>query len=182
MSRTTKWFWAIVVAQAAFLLGWAGYHEFVRHHSPVILLKGRPVDPQDLLRGDYMTMAYDISFAGAIEGKASPSSSLTRSDVWVLLEKRGTYHEIAKVSRERPQPGPGQVLVRGWEGYDFGGTNARTRINYGIERFFVPEGRGSPRFTLVEVEVSVSPAQRLYIKRVLLDGKAYPKEQLSLSP
>lgn len=174
MTRSTKWFWAIVVSQAVFLLAWAGYHEFVRQHAPVILLKGRPVDPRDLLRGDYMTMAYDISFVNDVENPQPGSDGVTSSDVWVLLEPRGTYHEIAKASRERLRPGPGQILVRGWSGYDFGGANARNRINYGIERFFVPEGRGSPRFNLVEVEVSVSPAHRLYIKRVLLDGKAYP--------
>ena len=32
----------------------------------------------------------------------------------------------------------------------------------------------TPRFDLMEVEVSVSPAHRLYIKQVLLDGKTFP--------
>jgi len=49
-----------------------------------------------------------------------------------------------------------------------------TDVAYGIEKYFVPEGKGSPRFKAMEVEVSVSPAHRLYIKRVLLDGKAFP--------
>lgn len=168
MSRATKWFWAVVLAQAVFLLAWAGYHEFVRQHAPVILLKGRPVDPQDLLRGDYMTIGYDINSATLSDETAKPMGS---GDVWVLLEQREKYHVIAKASRERLRAGPGQMLVRATGGFNSGAT---TRITYGIERYFVPEGKGSPRFKLMEVEVSVSPAHRLYIKRVLLDGKAYP--------
>ena len=76
-------------------------------------------------------------------------------------------------SRSRRRPA--QVLVRGTRTY---GRNfnegAPPRIDYGIGKYFVPEGQGTPRFKLMEVEVSVSPAHRLYIKRVLLDGKAFP--------
>ncbi len=46
----------------------------------------------------------------------------------------------------------------------------------------MPEGKGTPRFKLMEVEVSVSPAHRLYIKRVLLDGKAFPKRLRPRTP
>jgi len=175
MNRTTPWFWLIVVAQAAFLLGWAGYHEFVRQNAPVILLKGRPVDPRDLLRGDYMTLGYEIN-------SAPISDTVTRSgvnrptggDAWVVLEERDGYHVVAKASSERLSPGAGQVLVCGTFGYNARASGETVRIDYGIERYFVPEGKGSPHFKKVEVEVSVSPAHRLSIKRVLLDGKAYP--------
>lgn len=176
MSRTAKWFWSLVVAQAAFLFVWAGYHEFVRQHAPVILLKGRPVDPQDLLRGDYMILGYDINSPEreTIAGVPETVRNAGGGDAWVLLERRGNYHEVIQVSHNRLNPNPNQVLVRGSFGYDFQGANSRPRIDYGIERYFVPEGKGSPRFTLVEIEASVSPAHRLYIKRVLLDGKSYP--------
>jgi uncharacterized membrane-anchored protein len=177
MNRTAKWFWAIVAAQVVFLLTWAGYHEAVRQHAPVILLKGRPVDPQDLLRGDYMTMSYDIGSA-KIEGFAKQAglSKRTGDDVWVLLEYRDGYHVVAAASFERPEPGFGQLLVRGTLGDSWRPSpkDNTSRVDYGIERYFVPEGKGSPRFKKVEVEVSVSPEHRLYIKRVLLDGKAYP--------
>ncbi|MCX6950917.1 MAG: GDYXXLXY domain-containing protein [Verrucomicrobia bacterium] len=176
MKPTTKWFWAIVAAQAAFLLAWAGYHEVVRQTAPVLLLKGRPVDPQDLLRGDYMTMRYDIGTATVETGPAAKpgSGDSAGSEVWVLLEPRDGYHVVAKASREPLRAGPGQVLVRGALGYDWRSGARDAQIDYGIERYFVPEGKGSPRFQKVEVEVSVSPAHRLSIKRVLLDGKAYP--------
>lgn len=171
MSTTAKGFWLLVLAQAGFLLAWAGYHEWVRQNAPVILLKCRPVDPQDLLRGDYMTLDYDISHPATIGGKADVPH---RGSLWVTLEKQDRYHAVVSVSDKRQAPGPGQVLVRGERaGLWVTGTDGR-RIDYGIDRYFVPEGKGSPRFTLAEVEASVSPAHRLYIRRVLLDGKSYP--------
>ena len=176
MNRSARWFFGIVAAQALFLLVWAGYHEVVRQQAPVIVLKGRPVDPQDLLRGDYMTLRYDIG--DATIGDAKPkagSGAQAGEDVWVLLEQGERYHVVVQASRERLTPKPGQILVRGTVGYNsWGGRVGADQINYGIERYFVPEGKGSPRFKLMEIEVSVSPAHRLYIKRVLLDGHAYP--------
>jgi uncharacterized membrane-anchored protein len=81
---------------------------------------------------------------------------------------------VAQAARERLEPGPGQVLVRGKVVYDWRSSRNSVRVDYGIERYFVPEGRGSPRFKLMEIEVSVSPEHRLYVKRVLLDGSPFP--------
>ncbi|HVS53904.1 MAG TPA: GDYXXLXY domain-containing protein [Opitutaceae bacterium] len=168
MKTTAKWFWAIVAAQAIFLLAWAGYHEGVRRHAPVLRLKGQPVDPQDLLRGDYMTLRYDIGSAPIDGGGGKPLEP--GQDVWVLLEKRGGYHVVVQASRTELQPAAGQVLVRGEAVSDWRGA----RIDYGIERYFVPEGKGAPRFKAMEVEAAVSADHRLYLRRVVLDGKTYP--------
>jgi len=171
-AKQTRLFWAFVVAQAVFLLGWAGYHEYVRQHAQVIVLKGRPVDPQDLLRGDFMILNYDIS---RVTMAGTPADQQPSPDVWVLLEKKDRYHVVVQASTEPLEPKAGQLLARGTRGYDWR-TNqtGTTRVDYGIEKYFVPEGKGTPRFQLMEVEVSVSPAHRLYIKQVLLDGKAFP--------
>ena len=170
-TQAKKWFWILVIAQAVFLVGWAGYHEYVRTYAQVIVLKGRPVDPQDLLRGDFLTMNYDI---GSVP---LPPRTIKAdgSEVWVLLERKDRYYVVAQAAYEKLTPASGQILVRGTSGSNWGPRNEATqRVDYGIEKYFVPEGQGSPRFTLMEVEVSVSPAHRLYIKRVLLDGKAFP--------
>lgn len=174
MNRSHKWFWTLVAGQTLFLLVWAGYHEYVRQHAPVLLLKGRPVDPQDLLRGDYLTMSYAIS---DLPKTADPSGSLkdgvAGTDVWVLLEKHDRYHVVVQASKEKLIPRSGQVLVRG--NLEFWSNDSGFgRVNYGIERYFVPEGMGNPRFKTIEIEVAVSPTHRLYLKQVLLDGKAFP--------
>ncbi len=175
MNRSLRWFWVLVAAQVLFLLAWAGYHEWVRQNAPVILLKGRPVDPQDLLRGDYLTLGYDLNDVplGPPGNNFLPNGVLG-SDVWVLLEPRERYYVAVRASREEVEPASGQILVRGTLTSGWDGGRARERVEYGIEKYFVPEGRGAPKFKLMEVEVSVSPAHRLYIRRVLLDGQTFP--------
>lgn len=172
MSTKARLFLIFALAQVAFLLGWAGYHEYVRQHAQVILLKGRPVDPQDLLRGDFMILNYDIN---TVTVAGTPAGEAPNSDVWLLLAKVDRYHVVVQASTEKLEAKPGQVLVRGTRGYDWRTSQpGTTRVEYGIEKYFVPEGKGTPRFQLLEVEVAVSPAHRLYLKQVLLDGKAFP--------
>lgn len=177
MSRAIRWFFVVVAAQAAFLLGWAGYHEWIRSGADVILVKGRPVDPRDLLRGDYMILGYEISRLpdGVEKANRGEAGFKIGEELWVLLEKRDRYHEIVSAGRQRPTVSKAQTLVRATVTYPgVAGASTGTRVDYGIERFFVPEGKGTPRFQTMEVELSVSSSHRLYIRRVLLDGRPYP--------
>jgi uncharacterized membrane-anchored protein len=160
--RAARWFWSLVAAQAIFLLCWAGWHEAVRRHAPVVRLKTKPVDPRDPLRGDYLRLRYEIADVAPDAVKALPIHGI----VWVVLEKHGEYHEAVAVSAQEPALRPGQIAVRAdrtWSG-----------LIFGIENYFVPEGKGTPRFQTIEVEAAVSPTRRLYLKRVLVDGKSYP--------
>jgi uncharacterized membrane-anchored protein len=164
MSRSTRLFWSVVGLQAVFLLVWAGWHEHVRSAAPVVRLKTVPVDPQDLLRGDYMILRYEIS---SVPPPAPETPGAAAKEVWVLLEPRAGYHVAVGASWAPPVAGPGQFAVKGWRG-------KQGRVDYGIETYFVPEGKGTPRFTRLEVEAAVGPAHRLQIKRVLVDGRPYP--------
>jgi uncharacterized membrane-anchored protein len=159
MKAATRWFLALVAAQAIFLLAWAGWHEHVRSSAPVVLLKTKPVDPRDLLRGDSMILGYEIADVKLPEADGA-------TEYWVVLEKRGGHHAAVRASVDEPTLAPGQIAVRGtrdWRGLEFG-----------IEHYYVPEGKGTPRFKTLEVEAAVSPAGNLYIKRLLLDGAPYP--------
>lgn len=167
-----RWLWAIVAAQVVFLLAWAGYHEAVRHTAPTLRLKGAPVDPRDILRGDYMTLNYEISRYPAPAGwKQGPAE-----EVYVVLKRQGAVHVIDQVLLNEPDADdPRLWVVAQAYGIDFGADERTSlRLDYGIERFFVPEGKGSPRFKTLEAEVSVSPTHRLYLKKVWLDGKRFP--------
>lgn len=166
MSRSLRWFGLIVIAQAVFLLGWAGWHDYVRSSAPVVRLKTVPVDPQDLLRGDYMILRYEISAVTPPAPRPGDDPSTRNAEFWVTLEPRdGTYFARA-ASWNEPVLTPGQFAVKGWPG--------KRGVAYGIENYYVPEGKGTPRFTTIEVDAVVGPAHRLYLKRVLVDGKAYP--------
>ncbi len=173
--RNTKWLWAVVAAQALFLLGWAGWHELVRQTAPTILLNTRPVDPRDVLRGDFMILNYDISRHPAPAGWPAASSAT----VFVLFKVVDRHAVIDEIRRDAPPPGEtrlwAEANVTDEETWLRGPSEARQlRLAYGIEEFFVPEGKGTPRFKTLEVEAAVSPAHRLQIRRVLVDGIPYP--------
>lgn len=165
-----RWLAVVVALQVAVLLGWAGYHEWIRTNAPTILLETRPVDPRDLLRGDYMILAYVI---GTVPLPNDPNQTVTPGrEIWVTLRPAGRFHAVAAAAWTRPETGSDAIVVRG----RVHSTSARgeVRVDYGIEKFFVPEGMGQPQFREMVVEATVSPGQQLGIKRVLLDGRPYP--------
>jgi uncharacterized membrane-anchored protein len=175
MNTITKAFIAVVAAQVLFLLGWAGWHEYILNAGQVVLLETRPVDPRDILRGDYLILNYAISRppgpSGQIGPKTSPADMKTATGrgVWVVLEPRGQYYAAVKLTPDYPTDlQPNQIAVQGM-------MNAGGGVAYGIEEFFVPEGKGHlPTHKSLEVEASVSPDHHLNIKHVLVDGKPYP--------
>lgn len=166
MPKSARLVWFVVAAQVAGLLAWAGYHEIVRRTAPTVLLQTRPVDPRDILRGDYMILNYEISRPG----KAVKTTGSADGDIFVVLKPEGKYHVIEEILAEEPSAAETRPWVRATPR---GGRDAST-LDYGIERYFVPEGRGTPTFKVMEVEASVSAQHRLYIRRVLLDGKRFP--------
>lgn len=163
--KSARWIWVIVGLQIGFLLTWAGYHEWLHQTAPTVRLKTLPVDPRDILRGDYMVLNYDISLA---DGSAN-RRGLTDGDVYVLLKPVGGHYVIDEVVELAPAAGEQRLWVH---------ANAREsagvlRLEYGIEQFFVPEGQGTPEFKTLDVEASISGDHRLYIKRLWLDGKRF---------
>jgi len=167
---SVRWLWVIVAMQACFLVAWAGYHEAVRHSAPTLRLKGAPVDPRDILRGDYMTLNYDISRHPAPAGWEQG-----QTEMYVVLKSQGGFSVIDDILTSEPAADdPRRWVVAQAYGDPFGTGKSWVRLDYGIERFFVPEGRGAPAFKTLEAEVSISATHRLYLKRVLLDGKQFP--------
>jgi uncharacterized membrane-anchored protein len=90
--------------------------------------------------------------------------------VFVVLKRKGAHHVIDEILTEAPSAtDPRQwVCATAW------GAEDNPRLDYGIERFFVPEGRGTPSFNTLEVEASVSATHHLYIRHLWLDGKRFP--------
>lgn len=178
--KPSKWLWAVVAAQALFLLGWAGYHEMVRSTAPVLRLKTRPADPRDLLRGDYMTLNYEISRHPAPAGWTAGQNAT----VYVVFKLTDGYGVIDEILLHEPPPGDPRLCAQAVADHRATWSDpfsspaatkpAELRLTYGIEQFFVPEGKGTPHFQTLEADVSVSPTRRLYLRRVLVDGKNYP--------
>jgi uncharacterized membrane-anchored protein len=165
----------VLALQCAWMLGTVAVQEYQRVRGEIVLLETRPVDPRDMLRGDYVILSYAISrVPQSLLQPASTNSVPLDEKVYVLLEKRGQFHEAVSVSLEQPRIKPGQQLICGTTQYGWipSGSNAVINIRYGLERYYVPEGTGNPRGKLT-VEAVLSKSGRASIKEVFIDGRPY---------
>ncbi|MBE0543596.1 MAG: GDYXXLXY domain-containing protein [Verrucomicrobia bacterium] len=164
----------VLALQSAWLLGTVFVQERALREGAVILLETRPVDPRDLLRGDYVILNYKISTIPTNQF-SPPAGILTYGQtVWVALAPHVEFHEVTRASLERFDPGEGEILVRGRMGWWAGGRDAEreVRVEYGLERYYVREGTGEPSGKLT-VQAVVPASGRASITQVFLDGVPY---------
>jgi uncharacterized membrane-anchored protein len=147
-----------------------------------VTLQTRPVDPRDFLRGDYVVLAYEITNLPAGALKDAPSKGRGTPVFVKLVRKPDGNHEAASVHTEAVPVADGEALIRGRVvGGAVCGADRRRfcetlHVNYGIERYFVPQDEGkeierSRNQGQVSVVAAVTPAGRAAIKRLLLSGK-----------
>jgi uncharacterized membrane-anchored protein len=144
-----------------------------------VMLQTRPVDPRDLLRGDYVALGYDISTVPAGELEGTPA----RDDIVLvkLAPKPDGFYGAVSVHAAPVPLAPGEVLIRGRTAYGVkcGDGHAYCKslqVAYGLERYFVPEGEGrvieeARGKQKVAVVAAVSKSGHAAIKRLLIDGK-----------
>jgi uncharacterized membrane-anchored protein len=116
-----------------------------------VLLLVEPVDPRDLLRGDYVTLGYSFS--------RIPMGTYTEGQpVYVTLvpERDGRHYRAGQFLTQPPASG---VFIRGT-------AQSRLRATYGIESYYVQEGTGH------DYEQAVR-SRRLWAE-VALDGQGNP--------
>lgn len=155
INRAADWFkahtpgilFAAVFLQLAVLLGMIALHLAPLVVGERILLRVHPVDPRDPFRGEYVILSYDFSQVppGGIPGAPPlPSwrnyrANLEYEDrpVYVTLtpEEDGKHYKASGYSLERPTSGR---YIKGR--FDPGWANS---LRFGIEAFYVQEGRGS---------------------------------------
>lgn len=150
MSRYKLVIAALVLALAQIgFLGWmiAGRAVILRDGREV-LLKVEPVDPRDLLRGDYVRLGYDISRIEVEKIANLPKGELTTVEGPVVVRLKrdadGYWRAASAWLGAAATPAPGEEvdllgqISSGWSltpGSTIG-------VDYGIERFYVPEGEG----------------------------------------
>jgi uncharacterized membrane-anchored protein len=174
MKKTGLCLFVVVGLQVLWMLGTAASKEMNLHGDKTVLLETMPVDPRDLLRGDYIILNYKISnvptpwlFAGGT------AANVNGRDIYVTLEKHGQFHEAVAASFAPEKVKAGQIQVRGagddsWRSF----TGGSIRVRYGIEKYFVKEGTGNPRGK-VTVRCVVTNSGELQIKEVFVDGKPF---------
>ncbi len=171
-----KLFVLVLTLQSAWLLGTAAIQEYALAHGKIILLETRPVDPRDLLRGDYLMLNYKISdvagylFSPPIKNDLAPG---TKIFVTLSPDTNGFYR-ITRASTNQITPRANEVLLRGTSANRWWNATNSVHVVYGIENYFVAEGTGNPTGRL-SVQVVVPASGHAKIKQVFVDGKPYIK-------
>jgi uncharacterized membrane-anchored protein len=181
----TKLFSLVIGLQALWVIGTVCVQEAKLSQGTVVRLETRPVDPRDLLRGDYVILNYEIStlradlFTGGLTNQPPEGTP-----VYVKLEQQGEFHQAIEASFNPLQSDDTHPVLRGtatssWSGLQ--GTPGNVRVNYGLERFYVHEGTGNPRGKLT-VDVAIPSSGKGIIREVYLDGIAYAEAMKRQSP
>ncbi|MDP2267980.1 MAG: GDYXXLXY domain-containing protein [Deltaproteobacteria bacterium] len=145
------------------------FKEFTLQTGDEILLKTRPVDPRDLFRGDYVILRYDISTINTDTLTYQSSDFKENDKVYVLLnvddKKIGT---LSNIDKNKPTEG---VFI---EGTVKSASSNRVNIEYGIESYFVPEGKGKEierNLGKIYTKIAVDDFGNAVIKSLILDEK-----------
>ncbi|MEZ2130604.1 MULTISPECIES: GDYXXLXY domain-containing protein [unclassified Sinorhizobium] len=157
----------------------------VLRNGTEILLKTAPIDPRDLLRGDYVTLNYDISSVplSTLTGEipAQPGEEVLS----VRLRKQDDgFWAVAESSFGDLPPAPDSIVLHSLPFYNFATKRDDTaRVDYGIERYYVPEGEGRALETArsdgrVSIAARVSEDGSAQIRSLLLDGQPVCEEPL----
>lgn len=168
------------------LLGWmVGDRALLLANGTEIRLAVVPVDPRDLLRGDYVVLTYEIDRLSE-SNLAGDKGFAVGDPVYVALTRDGAGWEPAALHHAPPD---GTIALKGKvrdafrEGADCVGACMVYRVDYGLDRFFVPEGEGRELEKLrngqrLSVDVAVGGDGRAALKRLLVDGAVRYAEPL----
>lgn len=150
-----------------------------------ITLLTEPVDPRDLLRGDYVILGYAISQVANTEITGQRPKTSGTVNVYVALMKGGGADWVR--SRASWQPfndlkGEEIAIVGKTPDY-FVPSQDTVSLTYGIERYYVPEGQGKKIEQgqvekTVQVTLSVTKNGQAQIKSLSLEGKTLYAEPL----
>ncbi|MBB3310571.1 putative membrane-anchored protein [Rhizobium sp. BK196] len=150
-----------------------------------ILLKTAPVDPRDFLRGDYVVLNYDISSIPVSTVTGGIPAEAGEQTLWVRLKRQpdGFWGIVESSFRELPAASD-TVVLRSLPFYSYGPNDGETiRVEYGIERYYVPEGEGKPleearNEGVVSIAASVSSSGAAQIRSLVVNGKPAYEEPL----
>jgi len=186
--RRLGWLGLIVafLVQAG-LLGWMLFDRaMILKSCREIRLAVKPVDPRDLLRGDYVVLAYAMSDLQTNQ-IAGDDDFAAGAPIYVSLAEEGDTWKATAMHRAPPADG---VFVKGTVtrvtalGDNCGGAPcAIYRVAYNLEQFFVPEGKGRELERLrndqkLSVDVAVATDGRAALKRLVVDGVPQFEEPL----
>jgi len=129
MNKKLAYFIIAVAIQAMIIAAVPGKQIYTRLTGKVIMIKTAPVDPYDFLSGYHVALNYEISRPKGFDGPEVRSGST----VYVILgeDPNGVWSAQSAYSSWPKDVPAGCIVIKG--------TCDRSRVNYGIEKYFIPE-------------------------------------------
>lgn len=162
-----RWRLAIawVVVQVLFFAGWAAVEQRRLVTGTTILVRTAPVDPRDLLRGQYLRLSYEFSQPQDLLDVHRPSTE--GESVWVVLRPDGEYYVPDYSVLNRPQRlQAGRVALLG--------RREHWRVIFGIEEYYVQEGSETPPQKDTTVRLVAGSDGGVRLQSVLVRGEPWP--------
>ena len=165
-----------VILQLIVLSYMAAEREYILHRGSIIHLRTAPIDPRDLFRGDYVRLNYDLSRipTQVIKGIDGVGELKKGQKIYVLLkEGPNDLYELVEARLHRPKEG---LFLTGRSVYPhrLSSANSPLWIHYGIEAYFVKQGKGrdiekqrgsrTDVQTPLEMEIAISPTGKAVIR------------------
>jgi uncharacterized membrane-anchored protein len=156
-----------IALQVLFFVLWAQTEErrFAEGEGDTILVETMPVDPRDLLRGQYMQLAYTFTRPGQFD--IDMADIPVGAGVWVIVGPNGKFHEPVGAYTRKPETlAPDEVALRGrWDGW---------QVDCGVGRFYVEEGTPTPTGGPVTVRLRVAENGSVRIEQIYVNGRKWP--------
>lgn len=183
MTKQTKFILAISL-QVIIIFATVIFNLSVTANGTEIMLRINPVDPRDMLRGDYANFEYDISYLNPFY--AFEEQIKNGDTIYVVLWKSGKYWSAGRIQKSKPMEG--ELFIKGK--VESGGTESKANqssypgydtpmlhIVYGIEEYFIPEGKGQ-NFSFWDKEsaamVVIDNNGNASLKSIYVDGNPWP--------
>jgi uncharacterized membrane-anchored protein len=139
----------LALVQIGFLSWIIAGRAAILRNGKEVLLKVEPVDPRDLLRGDYISLNNNISRIPVKLIANIPQGAFSSDDdsITVRLKKGadGYWQPTAAWLGKAPAPAAAdEADIAGHvaAGWDLRSPDMMIAPDYGIDRFYVPEGEG----------------------------------------
>jgi uncharacterized membrane-anchored protein len=166
------------------LLGWLiADRAMLLEDGKEIRLAVIPVDPSDLLRGDYVQLDYPVAHLNSVD-LAGDDAFSEGATIYVTLAEGADGWSATAITHQKPGSG---TFLRGTVRDAINANPCSTAycwkysVDYNLEKFFVPEGTGRALEKLrnshrISVDVAVADDGRAALKRLLVDGKPQYEE------
>ncbi|QND53160.1 GDYXXLXY domain-containing protein [Phyllobacterium sp. 628] len=176
----------IAILQSGVLYAMVEKRAMILRNGTMITLRTEPVDPRDLLRGEYVRLGYSISTVDVAKVTGEKPDTKGFIDIYVTVKQApdGEWGFSSASWQKRTDIPSGEIQIRGQTlNNSYSVVNDIYRVNYGIERYYLPEGWGHAiedvqKERRIDAVIAVSKAGEAQIRALKDNGRLLYQEPL----